>query len=414
MPPTPEMFHQLGVALLLGLLVGLQREKTAPGHPGMRTFPLITLLGTVCALLAKPFGGWIVAAGLAALAVVLILSQQNGRSEKDERHGSTTEVAVLIMFCVGALLTVAPMTVAIAMGGGVAVLLQFKPELHRFAEQLGNDDLRAIMQFVVITCIILPVLPQETIDPFGVLSPFNAWLMVVMVVGLGLIGYIGYKFLGRDAGILLGGLLGGMISSTATTLSYARQAKADRSYGPSATVVIMIASTVAFARVLAIMAIVAPEFAYHAMVPFIALLVLTAVPSLVLWIFLRRQPSEMALHGNPTELKSAIVFAGIYALVLVGLAAGRSYFGEQGMFAVATLSGLTDLDAITLSTARLSLQDSDVFQTGWQLVVAAALANLAAKAVLAGAIGGWRLFLRLTLLFAIPFVGGIVLLVLWA
>jgi uncharacterized membrane protein (DUF4010 family) len=410
---TPELFTQLGLSVLLGLLVGLQREHAAPGQPGMRTFTLITVLGTLCAILAKVFGGWIVVAGLLSLAVVMGYADFLRIRQKDPDPGTTTDVAVLVMYGVGALLTVAPMAVAIAIGGGVAVLLQFKLELHRIAQRLGDEDLRAIMQFVLITCIILPVLPNETYGPLNVLNPFITWLLVVFIVGMSLGGYIIYKFFGRDAGILLGGVLGGIISSTATTVSYSRQARDDRSRVRTVAVVIMIASTVAYMRVLASVAVVSREFFLRTLGPVSAMLLLTLVPSLILWFRVRREPATMAVQENPTQLKSAITFALMYSVVLLALAAAREYLNGQGMIVVAGLSGLTDMDAITLSTARMSLEDPDVAATGWRLIVAAAVANLVAKAVLAGVIGGRRMLGEIAVLFAIPFVGGIAMLVFW-
>lgn len=410
---TPELFGQLGLSVLLGLLVGLQREHAAPGQPGMRTFPLISVLGTLCAILGQVFGGWIVMAGLLALAAEMACADLLRVRQKEANPGTTTHVAVLVMYGVGALLTVGPMAVAIAVGGGVAVLLQFKLELHRVAERLGDEDLRAIMQFVLITCIVLPVLPNRTYGPLDVLNPFVTWLMVVFIVGMSLSGYIIYKFFGRDAGILLGGILGGIISSTATTVSYARQARDDRSRVHSVAVVIMIASTVAFVRVLAAVAVVSPGFFLRTVGPVSIMLVLTLTPSLLLWLRVRREPPAMPVQENPTQLKSAVTFALMYSGVLLALAAAKQYMNGQGMFVVAGLSGLTDMDAITLSSARMSLTDATIAATGWRLIVLAAVANLLAKAVLAGVMGGRRMLGEMTLLFAIPFVGGILTLVMW-
>ena len=266
------MFQQLGISLLLGLLVGLQREHAASGIAGMRTFPLITVLGTLSTLLATQMGdGWIVAAAMFGVVAVTVVGhwiqpRNNGGGKEtgtiyrngpqDVSHkpeqpafptasqhpGITTDVAMLLMFAVGAFLAVGPMSVAVAVGGGVAVLLQFKPELHKIAQKLGDEDLRAVMQFVLITCIILPVLPNVSYGPdsfprffhlrhpmpqLDVLNPREIWLMVVLIVGLSLGGYISYKYFGRNAGILLGGVLGGAISSTATTVSYARGTRND-------------------------------------------------------------------------------------------------------------------------------------------------------------------------------------------
>lgn len=416
MSPTPDLFEQLGIALLLGLLVGLQRQRAGtPGMPGVRTFPMITVLGTLCAILAGPLGGWIVAAGLLALVTVISFSSFVRLKEREPHLGSTTDVAALLMYGVGALLAVGPMSVAIAIGGGVAVLLHFKPEMHRFAETLGDEDLRAIMQFVLITCIVLPVLPNRTYGPLDVLNPFETWLIVVFIVGLSLGGYIIYKFFGRDAGILLGGLLGGAISSTATTMSYSRQARGDRMGVRAVAIVIMIASTVALVRVLIAIAVVdrSLRLLLAALGPVSILMGLTLLPSLILWFRVHRQPTEMPAQQNPTQLRSAIIFGLMYSAVLLALAAAKEYLNGQGLFVVAGLSGLTDMDAITLSTARMSLTGTLDPAIGWRLVMVAALANLVSKTFLAGLIGGRRLLAEIAMLFSIPLLGGLLTLWLW-
>ncbi|MBN1911702.1 MAG: MgtC/SapB family protein [Pirellulales bacterium] len=417
MPPTSTLFGQLGISLLLGLLVGLQREHAA-ATTGLRTFPLITVLGTVAALLALKFqsGGWIVAMGFIAVVAVLAVARSAKLKQEDYSHGSTTDVAVLVMYGVGALLVVGPMAVAIAIGGGVAVLLQFKPELHGFAQRLGDKDLRGIMQFVLITCIILPVLPNnpifssETYGPLAVLNPFQIWLMVVLIVGMSLGGYITYKFLGHNAGILLGGLLGGAISSTATTVSYSRQARGSL-IGPStAAVVILIASTMVFARVLIEIAVVAPGFLHCAAPPICVLAALTALPSLAVWYRMRHTPAPMPEQDNPTQLKSAVFFGVMYALVLLALAAAKEYTSHEYLYAVAGLSGLTDMDAITLSTATMVRNGELIEGDAMRMIVVASLANLVFKAGIVGLMANRRLLAQIVLLFSVPLTGGLLLL----
>lgn len=414
MGPTPVVLGQLGISLVLGLLVGLQRQRTEAAALGMRTFPLISLLGTVSALLATRFGGWIVGAGLLAIVAVLVYpSLQRLRSQQPD-PGITTDVAALLMYAVGGLLVIAPMAVAIAIGGTVALLLQFKPEMHRFAEQLGDNDLRAIMQFVLITCIILPVLPNATYGPLNVFNPFETWLMVVLIVAISLGGYIAYKFLGRDAGIFLGGVLGGALSSTATTASYARRTRHDPAATQVASIVIMIASTVVFVRVLVEIAIVAPEFLASAAPPIVVLLSLAMIPSLVMWRRVRGEASHLPAQENPSQLKPAILFALMYTLVLWGLAAARKYVPGGAVYAVAFLSGLTDMDAITLSTAKMFKTDPLIAAEGWRLIVVAALANLAFKAAIVGVLGGPRLLRKIVALFLIPAAGGVGMGIFWS
>ncbi|MBN2024583.1 MAG: MgtC/SapB family protein [Pirellulales bacterium] len=413
MPPTAESFGQLGISLLLGLLVGLQREHAAAAV-GLRTFPLITVLGTVSAMLGGAFGGWVVAAGMLGIGVVLVAARSTRLRRDDELPGTTTDAAVLLMYAVGALLVVAPLSVGIAVGGGVAVLLQFKPELHRAARTLGDRDLKAIMQFVLITCIILPVLPHRTFGPLDVFNPFQTWLMVVLIVGMSLGGYIVYKFFGHNAGILLGGLLGGAISSTATTVSYSRQARAGQITSAGAAIVILIASTVVFGRVLVEIAVVSPPFLAAAAGPVLIMLALTALPSLVVWYHVRREPAPvMPEQDNPTQLKSAVFFAAMYALVLFALAAAERFVGQQGLYAVAALSGLTDMDAITLSAARMVGAGDVHAADGWRLIVIAGMANLTFKAAVVGVAAHRRLLGRILLLFSLPMLGGALLLAFW-
>ncbi len=410
---TSTAFQELGLSLLLGLLVGLQRERTAAGMPGMRTFPMITVFGTVCAMLGDRYGGWVVAAGLLAVLVTLTFPSLARLRRSEPDPGITTDVAALLMFAVGALLVVAPLSLPVAIGGGVAVLLQFKPELHRFAGKLGDHDLRAIMQFVIITCIILPVLPDQTYGPFNVLNPRQTWLMVVLIVGMSLGGYIAYKFVGRSARILLGGILGGAISSTATTVSYSRQTRSEPMGAHSAAIIIMIASTIVFIRVLIELAVVAPEALPTATPPIVVLMLLTMLPALIVWYRVRRQPAEMPAQKNPTQLKSAMFFAIMYAVVLLALAAVKQYAGANALYAVAFLSGLTDMDAITLSTAHMIQADRWFAADAWRLLIVAALANLIFKAGVVALLGHRRLLLHIAIMFSVPVVGAVLLLALW-
>jgi uncharacterized membrane protein (DUF4010 family) len=405
-----SLFQQLGIALGLGLLVGLQRESAASPLAGVRTFPLVTVLGTVCGLLSQSFGGWILAAGIIALTVIIYIGKIIEMSKGHADPGITTEVALLLMFAVGAYLVVGDRAVAIAIGGGAAVLLHFKGELHGIVAKLGANDLKAVMQFALISLVILPVLPNRTYGPFDVLNPRNIWWMVVLIVGINLGGYIAYKFLGQRAGITLGGVLGGLISSTATTVSYAkRAAAAPGAIGPAA-IVIMIASTVVFARLLLEIATVAPAFLPTAAPWLTALLLLSAVSSFALWFRSDKNHEEMPEQENPSELKSALVFGLIYAVVLFVVAAVKELYGSRGLYAVAALSGLTDVDAITLSTAQLVNAGRLNADDGWKLIVVAAISNLIFKAGAVAALGRRKLFVRILPAYGIVIVAGLLML----
>src|SRR3972149_5991637 len=337
------IFQQLGISLLLGLLVGLQREHAASGIAGMRTFPLITVLGTLSALLTNSLGIWVVPTAMLGVMAVIIMGHLIQFRQGEPHLGTTTDMAMLVMFAVGAYLVDGPMVVAVAVGSGVAVLLQFKPEMHGLAKKLGDEDLRAIMQFVLLSCIILPVLPNKNYGPstlFGlpqptldVFNPFETWLIVVLIVGMSLGGYIVYKFFGRDAGILLGGILGGAISSTATTVSYSRQAKNNPLDKRIAAIVILIASTVSYVRVLIAVGVVAQhDFFLRVCGPVGILMAATLAPAAAIWYRSRRQPYAMPDQKNPTQLKSALIFGVMYVGVLLALAAGKAFIGGGGLY----------------------------------------------------------------------------------
>jgi uncharacterized membrane protein (DUF4010 family) len=317
------------------------------------------------------------------------------------------------MYGVGVYLAVGPLAVGIALGAGVAVLLYLKPQLHGFAGRIGEGDFRAIMQFAVLSLVILPILPDRPYGPYQVWNPFQIWLMVVLVVGIGLAGYLVYKLLGDRTGALVAGLLGGVISSTATTVSYARRAREAPEGSASAALVILIASAVVFARLLLEIAVVAPRFLVSAAPPLGILCGLLALLAAGLWIWGSRHQQAMPPQENPSELKPALAFGLLYALVLLAVAAARDWFGRRGLYTVAALSGLTDVDAITLSTGQLVRTGRLDPAQGWRLVAVAALANLLFKGGAVAALGTRRLFLRVAAAYATALAAGGLLLAFW-
>lgn len=415
--PVQDAFITLGLAAVLGLLVGLQREHVAEPLAGLRTFTLITVLGALAGILAHTLGAWIVAAGFIALAMVTFIGEfVNARqpAEASSRHtGITTEVAALLMYLLGAYIPHGHREVSVVIGGAVAVLLYAKPMLHGFVRRLGDADMRAMMQFVLITLVILPILPDEPYGPFDVLNPQQIWWFVVLVVGISFGSYIALKLFGEGAGAVLSGLLGGMISSTATTVSYSRRAAGEKRHAPVAALVIMLASTVVYVRVLVEVAVVAPQTLPRIAPPVLVLLLTAIGLSVAVWIRNRSLQTKVPEQKNPTELKSAIVFGAMYAIVLFAVAAAKHYFDEAGIYIVAGISGLTDMDAITLSTSRMASQSDLSADTAWRAIVVATIANLVFKAGIAGALGGRVLFARLAVLFGINILVALALLVLW-
>jgi uncharacterized membrane protein (DUF4010 family) len=407
-----DLFQRLGLSAALGLLVGLQREHAGTGLAGIRTFALFTLFGSLCAILATPFGGWMVPIGLLAVCALLVTGNVIQRTERDG-SGITTEVAALVMFLVGAYLIHGQLVVAVVVAGALAVLLHLKPQMHAMVRRMEPKDLRAIMQFVLLSLVILPLLPDRTYGPYAVLSPRNVWLMVVLIVGMQLGAYVLYRLVGERAGTFLGGVLGGLVSSTATTVAFARRSREVPGSEGVAALVLMLASTAALVRVLIAAAVVAPVALAGIAWPVGVLLGSMVVTVGVQFLFTARQAVQLPAAGNPAELKPALIFAAIYAVVILAVAAARDWLGESGLYLVALISGLTDMDAITLSTSRLMQQGTVVAEVGWRVIVIAALANLVFKGAAAWSLGGMALGRRVTVVFGIPLVFGIVLIVVW-
>jgi uncharacterized membrane protein (DUF4010 family) len=407
--------QKLALALGLGLLVGFQREWTAPHVAGIRTFGLITVLGTITGLFVEAGGAWLISAGLLAVAAMIIVGNvlRVVVAEIDDEPGLTTEVAALVMYSVGVAIALDRTVLAIIVGGGTAVLLHWKRPLHDFVDRIGKAEIRAIIQLVLIALVILPILPNESFDSYGVLNPFEIWMMVVLIVGITLGGYIAYKFLGSHTGTLLSGVLGGLISSTATSVSYSRHARRSSSLSGLAALVIMIASTIVFARVFVEVAVVAPGILSTIAPPLAAMMGIMALLSLGLYFLWSGDDENASLEEDPSELPAAIIFGLLYAGVLFAVAAVKEHFGNEALYVVAALSGLTDMDAITLSTAQMINKERLDAETGWRMILIGFLSNLVFKAVAVGFLGSRKLLVRVCGAFGLAIVGGVLVLALW-
>lgn len=399
---------------MLGLLVGLQRQWATSSLGGVRSFALTSLFGTICAFLAERFSGWILVAGLLGMAAAIVIGNLRQRSVPENKGtGISAELALLLMFSVGALVRTGPIWLAAATAAVTAFTLQAKLELHELASRFDAREIKAIMQFALISLVVLPIVPDQTFDPLGVVNPHNVWLMVVLIVGLGLAGYIVYKFFGQNAGILLSGILGGVISSTATTASYAKAIPTSGIAGISySSTIIAIAWTTLYVRLFFETLIVAPEFR-ALWLPLGILFAVSAATTLLLWRRSDATRMQMPEQQNPSEMRTALVFGLIYSLVIFGAAFAREKWGSQGLLIMAVLSGITDMDAITLSTAKLVHTNKMTAPEGAPVIITAAISNVFFKGVIAGIWGGRRMFLGLLLPWSLSLICGVFLLFFW-
>jgi uncharacterized membrane protein (DUF4010 family) len=394
----------------VGLLVGLERERNPHTKAGLRTFALIAVFGTLCGVLAQAStSGLVIAAGALAIGGLVAGAHLVDPATVVDDSGTTTTVAALTVFGLGAANAYGHTMVIVAVGIAMTALLHFKVELEGVANRLTPTDLRSILQFGAITAVVLPLLPNEPLGPYGALNPFHIWLMVVLIAGVSLSGYVAWRLTWVRRGLLMTGLLGGLASSTATTLAYARQARAGTQPLAASLVVILLANTTMFARVLLLTLIVAPEVFTRAALVLLPALALAAPAIALRWraatAALAHAPPDAQAYSNPTQLGAALLFAAGYAAILIVSAWAAERVGAGGLYGLAFVSGLTDVDAITLSVLQLfntQAASATVAATALALAVAS---NLLLKATLAWVAGGSAVGRGTALGFGAPLVG---------
>lgn len=384
---TQAFLSSLGI----GLLMGLERERRPSARAGLRTFALVALLGTVLGMLAtRTESPWLLAAGLFVVGAMMIGAYL--RQPDPEDPGTTSVVALLLCFCYGAMIWYGYRTLAVMLAILSTVLLYFKSELRAISSNLTRRDLVSILQFAVLSLVILPILPDNDLGPYGTLNPRQTWWMVVLISGVSLAGYAALRIAGQRHGAPLLGVLGGMASSTATTLVFSRHARGSPGLAPLALVVILIANLVVMVRLAVVAAIVQPSVLVHLLPVLGGALAAGTLFVLVSWRRLRSAAElpELELR-NPTELPTALTFGAVYAVVLFLSAALSDYFGSAGLYTVAVLSGLTDVDAITLSSLRLFGLDKLTAAATVTSILLALLANLVFKLGVVIVVGGRQL-----------------------
>ncbi len=395
MTPSPllgngiEALPLFFTSLSIGLLIGLERERNLSAKAGLRTFTLVALFGTLMAMLASLSGStWLLGAGMLAVAAMIISVYINAPTENND-PGTTTVAALLVCYALGALVWYEQSTLAIMLAIVTTTLLYFKPELRGISQRLTRRDLVSILQFCVLSFVILPVLPDQTYGPYNAFNPHNAWMMVVLISGLSLAGYVALHWTGQRYGAPLLGFFGGLVSSTATTMVYARHSKTSASMSCLSAVVILIASQVVLVRLFVVSAVAAPNVLVKLLPPMALGLLFGLAVTLLSWRKLQTS-SELPLPqtANPTEIHAALGFGLLYAVVLLCSAWLSDIAGSSGLYVVAVISGLTDVDAITLSSLRLF---SLAKLTGEQAVSAIAIAfisNMTFKFGMLAFIGG--------------------------
>jgi len=411
--PGYETLQAFATSIGIGLLIGLERERQSDLKAGLRTFALVGLLGTLSALLAQiTDSGWILAAGLLAVAAMMIAAHVSDPLDSGD-PGTTSVVALMVCYALGAAVWFGYTSIAVMLAIATTLLLYFKAQLHGISKSLTHIDLLSILQFGVLSLVILPILPDRDFGPYLALNLHNIWWMVVLISGVSLAGYAALRLTGAQHGASLIGLFGGLVSSTATTMIFARHARANSDLGRTAMVVILLANIVVMVRLGVLCFAVAPELVGRLLGILGGGIVFGVAATLWGWRQLPEGDSlPMPNVTNPTEIRTALTFGAIYALVLVLAAWLQDVAGSRGLYLLALASGLTDVDAITLSALRMHGMDKLTAVQTVTAITLAALSNLAFKTGLVLAVGGAGLARR-TLpglgAIAVGLVGGLLL-----
>lgn len=385
---------QFLTSLAIGLLLGLERQRHTAAKAGLRTCALVSLFGCVCGLLAQTTAiAWIVVAGLLLTGAMMIAAYAFGRQTEDDA-GTTTVIAVLLCYVFGVMVWYGHTQHAVGLAIATTVLLHFKTELHGFSDRLAPEDITSMLQFAVLTFIVLPVLPNRAFGPFDAFNPYHLWLMVVLVSGVGLIGYLVLRLAGAKRGLLLIGALGGLVSSTATTLVYARQSAAQPQMNALSASVITIATLTVLPRLAVIGGIASPESLPRLAMVLAAGFVCGLLP--VRWLAHKAVGSDVPSPEikNPTQLRVALGFGLGYAAVLFGAAWLSDVWGSAGLYAMAVASGIVDVDAISLSSLQLLNTGHIDGRTAIITIVVAYISNIVFKLAIALTAGSMDLALR--------------------
>ncbi|WP_435095298.1 MgtC/SapB family protein [Halorubrum sp. N11] len=408
--PLVEVLLYLFLSAGLGALIGLEREQSESGgtFAGSRTFPLFALYG---ALVSAFFPGLLPIA-IGVLVVPLTVAYA-GKIWYERDLGLTTLMAALLTTVLGAMTmhSETGAVAAIVVGGTVTILLSIKDPIHEFADQIEETERIASAKFILVVLVVLPALPNRPLDSLYGLNPRFIWLMVVFVTGLGFVAYVLAQFLEPEQSIALTGIIGGFVSSTATTVSMAEKTVQNETLYHVCAFAVVTASIVMFPRALIEVAVVNPELLPSVAVPLGVMTVVGIVAAGTLyWRTTSDETVESGELKNPFRLRPALLFGVVFAVVLLVSEHAQEWLGTSGIYATAFLSGLADVDAMTITLSKLAADGTvspEVATTG---IVIAAIANTLVKAALAWLLGTYRLGRLVSIVLGVVIVSGLVLL----
>ncbi len=407
-----DVLQNFALALALGALVGLEREyarhqKHGNSYAGIRTYPLIALFGALAVYLSELFTPWILLVSIFLMGLLIITAYFTISGTSKTHHGATSEVAGLITFFIGVLAFEGEYIVATLLAIAMTIILFSRSALHGFAEKMKSQELSDTLKFLVVAFVVLPFLPNKGYGPHEVFNPYITWLMVVFISGISFVGYFLLKWFG-EKGIALAGILGGLVSSTAVTTSYAQRSKKEHLIYRALAMGVLLANGIMFIRILIEVSVLNKGLLPYVVIPIIILMITTIGFVYFLWKRTSRVKGKVELD-SPFTIVPALKFAVIFAAVLALVKIADVYLNSHGVYVVSILSGIADVDAITVSLSQLA-GTTISFETARNGIIMAMLTNVAVKGGIAYWLGG-KEFGRLVLgFFAILIVLGAVLL----
>ncbi|PZV79748.1 uncharacterized membrane protein (DUF4010 family) [Algoriphagus aquaeductus] len=407
-----DFLIRIAVALGIGGVIGLERQYSAmkensSGFSGVRTFSILVLLGFAGGIFYHVFSPWVY--GVILLGVVILQATSYWYTATQGDRGLTTELSSVFAFILGTLVLNGLIEISLFITVILVVVLSSKFRIKTIVGKITAEELYDFIRFVVLALLIFPFLPDETFGPYQVLNFREIGWVVLLTSGLGLVGYILTKFLGANRGILVSGLVGGLVSSTAVTWVFAQKSKENPSLSSSCATAILAASSIMTIRVLIWTFIF--NLALFEKLLFPVLIVFLAGLGITVYIFAKRKKElmddQLIPLKKPLDLKSALVFGAIYSAILLLVSYANENLGERGTFISSAIAGISDIDAITISVSKLA-GNQLIMQIAGISILIATISNTLVKMGIGIYAGSMELRKKLILGYGVVFGAGII------
>jgi len=409
-----EVFKQLGVAVLLSALIGIERERRFKGgssgsFTGMRTLTLVGLMGAISYVLSVYSQAFFVVLAVGFFA--LLISSYLISAKKSLSSGATSEMAAVIVYLVGILCGMNQFVLATAITLLLFALLYFRDPLHAWANRLNNVELVSTVEFMIIAFVVLPVLPDQFYGPFSFFNPYEVWLMVVLISGISFVSYVAVKLFGAKLGIGITGFFAGLVSSTALVFSFSAQSKKNNRVVNPYVIAILVASSAMFFRIMATVSFVYPELLAHLYIPILTMGLAGVLTAVFFWFHGGKTDEEVkkSLIGvkNPFKLWNALQFGTFFAGVLLFSKVASFYFGSEGLYLTSFISGFFDVDAVTLSASNLAKEGLNPHVAVFSIIIVA-LVNTVVKGVVFFMFGNRKVAYRICISYLFVILSGVI------